>query len=271
MATNLLFSVPSIPWQAVVLGDASYDTSVFEEDHPLDNAINGPRYFWKSRTSAVSNKQVRFDLGAGNTETADHFIIARADVLQADAVDTVRLESSDNDFISKDVVVNQTSFDTNTLRGPGGNDYITTFSQPTARRYWRVWYDGSPPTQQRVSKYYFGRAVDIGDPVNIRLNLTFPRSRSFVTSNDSRYPRRGEDKVYAVELQYEGITDAELQDFKNRVASGLNRDGVFLYTTTCHDILFDFRVLHCRVTRVNWNKVENDWNSLTVGLEELLG
>lgn len=89
--SNLRIATPSIPAKAI-----EWKTeAVFDEDQPQINLYNGRRYLrGKLATADAAVKRTVFDLGSASPLTADHLIVARADVLKASSIERLAVRRS---------------------------------------------------------------------------------------------------------------------------------------------------------------------------------
>lgn len=160
-----------------------------------------------------------------------------------------------------------------TLRGPRSEDLFTTFTETTSHRYWRVVYEGDFPQRITHSKLYFGNALDLGDePTDIVFDRMNETSSEFIPSAGNTIVRRTSEPPYMLELKWEGITDAKRTEFKENIARHWRRRRIFIVTTTDHEILDNFRAIHCEIIADPIiTKINDDYNDIQLQLKEILG
>lgn len=89
--TNLLISYSDIPSAALKWES----TATFDEDQMQGNLYHGPRFLRGKQASADTTvKRTSFDLGSATTKTADHLIIARADVIETNNIQRIVVKQS---------------------------------------------------------------------------------------------------------------------------------------------------------------------------------
>ena len=258
MATSLLISYPDIPLRATmtVSGAASSGYTAFD-------TITGPRELIYKTDSSAASFNFDYDLGVGVTASANHLIVARANLIsghESSGTPTVTLKA-DTSAAYANTIQAATNVSTANFYGPQSNDMIMTFSASTAYRYWRFLVTaGTSIDFCPVSKIYFGTGFDMGrDPEYAR---TLQRD---VMRNGNREGR------YIVIAKWEGITDAKAQSFISTIAQYRDIHPVFLYTTSYHDILNELKVIHCylKIYRITQRKRPNN-NTIMCTFEECI-
>lgn len=165
------------------------------------------------------------------------------------------------------------TFSTATLYGPRSDDYVTEFTTSSAYRYWWVDLDCSASSSYAHSKLYFGSWIDFGDTVkDFQITRENTRATQFIAGSGAKHIGRNEQPKYRLNVEWEGITDDQLKDFVTKVADiTYTKSGVFLYSSTSHEILDNQRLLHCKIIDFTSENVKTDYNNLRVEFEELVG
>lgn len=275
---TLKISANHIPYEAQVLSILnSANAEIFGDDfkRPRD-LTGGPRY--QHFTPATASTIVRFlvDLGADYTTknaAADHIILARGDILQGQGVTDVTLSRS-SDAASYTDVHDNTSFASATLSGPDSQDYIATFSETSQYRYWRLQIEAGSSITPRFSKWHTGVLIDFGsDPSSFSAELVTPADAEWKSSAGVRFSCRTEDPYYRISIEWDGLTDAELQEFIDDVYSKREECPVFLYAPDQTQILDGHTLMHVRCVEAEWSKKDgiDDYNHLRCDFEEVKG
>lgn len=273
MATNLMISYPRIPQDALTITSSQTE----DEDYQVYNLIGGPRHHLFQTSAAAASLDLTFDLGIGtdgaeDTDTVDHVIIGRADLLQSGGVTSVALKSSDDNFTASTTEQTFSDFDITTLRGPREFDFISTFTETSAHRYWRLSYTATS-TKFPHSFAYFGKAFDFGDEPNaITLNIKDRVEKTVTSKSGKEWYLRTMEPMYEIQVTWRGITDSVVNDFMDRIGSRWNKFPIYLYTTSSHDILEGYRLMCCKfkaapVTR----QIYDDYNEVSLSLMEAIG
>lgn len=270
MATNLVISYPDIPWNAIY-SDTTPDYSSASVIHHSSH-ITGQRFIRWYWPSASTTPSVRYDMGTGNTATADHVIIARADLLQSAGVTRMRVKRGSDGSAWTDQV-DDASFATATLYGPRTNDYISTFATTSAYRWWQFYLDSSSSTCQH-SKFHLGMFFDFGyDPYDFRIDLRPASEAYWYSDNGTRWGYRLEQPVHVMDVEWRGISDDNVTSFSNKIARWKHVNPVFLCTKSTHDILNSHRIIHCILDSWSTEQVskKNDYNLVKARFIEILG
>ena len=82
---------------------------------------------------------------------------------------------------------------------------------------------------------------------------------------------RNVDLGYEPQATWEGVSNAKLNEFQQKIGKWRNRSPIFLYTVNDHSILEDLRVIHFNITSVRYTKLDNEWNSVRLRLDEAIG
>jgi hypothetical protein len=210
--TNLLILYPDIPAAARKYktytddtAETPNETESFLHNCLHRNTLRGERYqYWRSAYTTDEHNAV-YDLGTtdavANTKSANFLVLSRADYLESADIE-INLQNSSDDVTYTTVasIVNDGSV---SKVGPWGNDYVSTFADTTARRYWRANYvdTAAAAFQLRASKIYFGTAFDFGvDPSVYSINRIDKGDISFTTSGGCKYLGRVSHPTYQIEM-----------------------------------------------------------------------
>lgn len=248
-----------------------------DEDFPVLNTVTGFRYnYFKFGTSSTS-RRIEYNLGTGNTQTADHVIIARADCLQ-DAGVTVGYVNRSSNGTTWTTESTLSSFDSATLYGPNANDYIKTFTESSAYQWWEIAFTASGSTNFPLSKVYLGKFFDPGVEPTLRdwrIERDAGEEVKFISDNGTSYFGRKADPIYRIRARWEGVTDDLAAEFQNKIQRYSDRNPVFLYEADSSTDLLDSQTLiHCKITRAEVQRNFNgagDLATIIAEFEEVVG
>lgn len=267
--TNLLLSYSDIPGAAL----SWISSGAFDEDFMIGNLHHGPRFLrGKEASENASSVTITYDLGSGVTKAADHLIIARADLLQAQGISAVYLKAgSTSTYGSATEIYADASFASATLYGPQSNDYLATFAESSVYRYWFIEYVKSGSCDIEHSKTYFGKAFDFGIDADFTMSRP-PRNESdFVADSGSRKITRIDEPAYAFDFTWTSIPDATLKEWLENFVDKSRMERFFLFTTANHQILDSKRIIHVRLNDASATKIKADYNEITASFEEVFG
>jgi hypothetical protein len=91
MSSNLLISIPDIPRRAITRSSLN----AYADLHGLKNVTQGRRHNIAKLSTGKTQEWVQYDMGPGNTASANHLIIARADMLKHSGCTGVTLTGCD--------------------------------------------------------------------------------------------------------------------------------------------------------------------------------
>ena len=250
MATNLLIGFPDIPFNALsITSSQTYST-----EFPVTNLVNGSRGKRAELATAYTGTHtITYDLGSGVTDTVNYFALLDVKILRDSGVTVVRLRGSDGVTPATVATVTLSSI---TLDGGQDRDYLTTFNETSAYRYWLVEMDSSGDTKRPVSKLYFGTLFDIGrDP-------QFSRSVSSDKGDKSIYEK---DKM---SLSYNGVSTTKRQDFESKIGDYSDANDVILYANSYTAVLAGKSLISCAITDYSFEARGAKQNDLRIELEE---
>lgn len=162
--------------------------------------------------------------------------------------------------------------------GPRSNDYISKFDTTAAYRYWSIDYHSNLGTGTFLrSKEYFGTLFDIGkDPSAYHYAVAGAEASQIEFPTGNVILNRASEPRYVFQFQWEGVTDAIVNNFKTKLLSNPREDLVFLYTTDNDQILADNQLIHCRILSQQvtitkeHHKASDSWNTITAAFEEVV-
>lgn len=244
------FGYPQIPYNALTSSADAEDAS-----YPHENIITGSRANWYQRGSTGTSANITFDLGSGNTDTAEYLYIARADLLTALGSDIdIELRASTDNFSASDVAIDTsaTNITDSDLTGPNTEDLLVTFTESSAYRYWRVKLASSSSYDYIFSKAFFGTWFDFGSrdplyPFSVRESAS---GKAFLADSGAVYRSRGGKSQMRIELTWR-VTDAVAESFRATIGKFWDVHTFVLYAedanTRTH--LGGAEVLHVRMLR----------------------
>lgn len=250
MTTNLKIGFPDITFNALsATSDQAYST-----EYPLINLVNGSRSRRAELAAEYSGTHsVTFDLGSGNTETANYIALLDVKILKASGVTTVVLKGS-NGSPTTITTIDLTSI---TLDGENQRDYIATFAETAAYRYWIVDFVSSDPTKRPLSKALIGKLFDIGrDPLLTR-RITSDR-------NDKQTYEKQE-----INLSYRGVSTTKRQEFESKIGSYIESNDITLYANSYTAVLMGKSLINCTVRDYSFTSTGAGLNDLNLNLTEV--
>ena len=167
----------------------------------------------------------------------------------------------------------ENTFSTATLYGPRSDDYVASFATSSAYRYWWVDMDCSASSSFAHSKIAFGSWLDFGDTViDFEISRNPSSATEFIAGSGAKHIGRSDQPKYKLRVTWEGLTDDLVRDFVTKCADRTYLySGVYLYTSTSHEILDSQRLLHCKILDFTSESIKLDYNRLTVEFEEMIG
>ena len=261
--TNFLISYPDIPFRATMtLGSATVDSN-----HPIANTVTGERgKRFALSIAADYNANLYYDLGASDTATIDHLIIARADLLKALGATNIQLDSSANASVWVNRAGTSAVLQTRSFDGVRGEDLIftQTYNNDTgtlagsSHRYWALYFGAVTALKSTFSKVYFGTFFDFG------------REPSYPAIQNRSMERPGNrDSVYRFTLTWQGINNTKRNELFDKILKYRDVNPVFLYDTD-DLILNGIKLLHCRILDASITPITAQYNDVEILFEELI-
>lgn len=279
MPSSFLILHPDIPVDALVITSSHS----FSENYGLRNAFSGYYRNYAKLAEAASLLTITFDLGTGNSREIDYLLVGGVSKLKSDAVETVKLQGSNDGSSWVDQVGTDGSFQSCEFDGPDQDDVIFTQSYNSdvsgviaSYRYFRVVIGTSGVGAELAFKrLYFGAALDLGiEPTNYQVKLTTEREadtwvypRGHTIMSKAFYPK------HSFSLNFEGVSDAKTLEITDKLLGDPYRSTVYLYTETYRDPLYNNGLVLCRVPpanlRISKRNAVLNWNDVSVAFEEI--
>lgn len=257
MPTNLLIGYAAIPNTATSSSINNASSLMF----PYSNLFGGNRTDLHYLDTATSgDTRIMLDLGSGATQSSNFLYIARANLLQQASVGTITLKAhTTNDYATATTIRTLSSFGSQALYGPNGDDFIESYADSVARQYWFINYNATSASKIPHAKVFFGSSFDPG--VDPNANATITRIKQGGAQRSASF---------SIDLTWNGMTYAKavqmyLQFFRTR-----RHRPIILFTTSWHDILMGYRVLFCRMTQMSMPPRVTDYCDVSASFEELL-
>jgi len=166
-------------------------------------------------------------------------------------------------------VVNISNFNSQTLYGTRAKDFITTFSPSTAYRHW--WIEFLGVTAFKPSKIYLGTDFDPVNSPDYSWRLIVPSEAKFTSGSGEIRANRTSTPRYIFELFWEGLTDAEVNTFAEKIWAKKHKSGFFLYTSAQPQILDNKTLVHVRLVSAEWERIgKANYNVLRAVFEEMV-
>lgn len=273
----IYISYPHIQSNALV----RTSSQTFDSTYALGNLVNGERYLRGKLASAVAaDPLITYDLGtvaaAATTATANHLIIARADLLKAQNIGTVTIKAHTSDnYGAATSVYNDAAFASATLYGPNATDYIATFATAAAKQFWYIAFTRSAGSANiEHSKHYIGQCLDLGvGPSSLSFEKIPGETPGEKTTSGALDMMRLDEPKIRLELEWVGVSDALTNTFEQKILRTKDINRFFLYTTTQHHLLMGRRVMHCECLDGSTSNPDGipNWNTISATFQEIIG
>lgn len=267
MSSNFVLALPTAQDAYAVTPSADpADDFIYGYQHLL----NGPRYAFYKLAATSTSHNIVFDFG-DQGYSADYMLAAQVSYI-ANPTSIALAWSDDN---SSYTTVNTMSISSSSnYRGRHSQDQWESFTEVTNKRYWRVSYATSSASSMIHSKLYFGQRFDFGvEPSNFVVQ-SIESSTNFLSENSTMHMRKNASMRNNYTIEFQGVTDAVLQSFKQKAANKINAKAyglcAFLLTQTDHQLLADREIAHVNITDFTTQKAYNDYNVVSLTCEELL-
>lgn len=156
--------------------------------------------------------------------------------------------------------------------GEDNRNYISTFADSSSRRYFWVEMESSASSKFTHSKLYLGDAIDFGETVDfIECIRRDDSNDDFQADSGAVDLATGKTGLYRISVTWKGITDAQLNTFLEKIAAKAElRPGLFLHTTTNHQILDGHESIYVRLVGSPVSeRPKDDYNILSAEFEEV--
>ena len=160
--------------------------------------------------------------------------------------------------------------------GEDSKDYVSRFTASSSSRHYWIEMESSASSKFTHSKLFLGTALDLGDTVDdYNCSRDDTQDDDFTADSGAVDVARGKPAPYKVSVTWRGdaITDTMLATFHdNVIAPSQTRFGLFLITTTNHEILDGLKSLYVRLKKAAFpRKEKTDYNIIDAEFEELPG
>lgn len=266
--TNLLIAYPDIPSEVATVTSGATMAELFSHW----NLFSKHRYQHAKLNTAAATYTITFDLGPDYADLSnglDFLYLARADILKANGVTQVVVQSSP-DNSAWTTRLTEASFASATLYGPRSHDYIQVIAATSEFRYWRITYTATSCKFKHAAAW-FGRLLDLGVDPEFEINLETPRDNVFRTDSGAEHAHRSADPRYTFDLTWTGVSDANAALFEEKIEARSELQSVALYTAANHTILDGQRLVQCELVRAIVRYVQPNWNIIEAQFRELLG
>lgn len=145
-----------------------------------------------------------------------------------------------------------------TLTGAKGKDYITTFTESAAYRYWIPQFiTNTTSSKRRLSKLYFGKLFDLG------------RDPQLGAQVESKYHQdKGIHEKRSFSLNYKGISTSKRQDFEDKIGNKKDVNHVMLHTTTYDTPLLTTDLTSGEIKSAKFESNGAQQNDLSIKIDE---
>ena len=172
-------------------------------------------------------------------------------------------------------IYSKTSLSTSDLVGSFSQDFIDSFSTSSAFRYWWLELAGTTDVafHGRHSKIFFGEPFDFNVELDNYTPSKVSKSNEFISSVGECRFLEVQDPYYKFILDWVGSADDKIRDFSNLIMPLMSQTGVFVYTTSYHQVLNNRIALYGKIIdHYHDNSFEkNDYNKSLITFEEQLG
>lgn len=264
--SNIKIAYADIGWNAADITPSASISTVGDKAA----LTRGHRQVISALDTAATSYSIVYDLGvAGTAQASDYLIVSRADMLKVDGVTAITLDRSSNGstWTTEHTVTTPASY---SLVGTRSTEIFDTFTLSTAYRYWRISMSGSS-NKFRHSKHYFGSLFDFGDdPVSFSSQVVTPTEPERASAGNLAYVRTAEP-YYEYAIKWSGVTDVKIESATSKFLQ--YRNPVYIVTTTNHEILNNYKCIHCQIDRgaTRINQIYTDYNEIEIRLKEQLG
>jgi hypothetical protein len=145
----------------------------------------------------------------------------------------------------------------------------TIFESPQAR-YWRVSYAGSSQVY-RHSKCYFGKFFTFDYDPEYEINIITAKNSAWYASSGAAYFCRPSDPVYQIKVTATACSDDTVERFDEHIVRFAHLNPVFLHDIEVPQVLNNHSPIHCWLTAYSVEKIESNYNKITMVFEEDCG
>lgn len=270
MASNLRLGFNQIALNSVSITSSNTCKDLF----PVENLISRDKSAWVVFTSTVTTNTFWFDLGydgASNiTDTADFFAFP-AQYIDTSNSFSVDLEASNNNSSWTTILAISESDLISGKNGFFGQDYLDTFTETSAYRYWRVVVTDDTASNAfsgAFSKFFFGSLFDFGaDPHEVK-PTEINYSERFVTDFGATISQKGKPNKYQFEIIWNNVSDAKLVEFEALYFKQVN-PLIFFYADTNTDYFLGKTILTANVISYEKQR-QDDFNEVVLTIRQAI-
>jgi hypothetical protein len=135
-------------------------------------------------------------------------------------------------------------------------DYIQTFTETSAYRYWIAQIESDTATTRPLSKLYFGKLFDLEREPQFERSVTSERSDKQIYEKNK------------FSLNYQGISTNKRLEFEEKIGQYSDSNEVFLYTNSYNAVMLGTSLISCAIKDYSFESKGAKQNSLTIDLEE---
>lgn len=242
--------------------------------NPVWNLFRGHRsHYGRLASTSASTRSITFKMPSGAPAAVNHIFIARADLLLADGINRVVLQSS-NDNITYSTAVIDKTFTTSDLKGERKQDlFQITIADDGLKPFWRVEFrNGSGFCT--CSKVYLG--LTWGDNIIPDDFFSTPirvDSQPFTSTAGNVIKYDIHPTRYQYNITWDGVSDAECDKIINAFSLLTQYTGLVLYNPSQSQILDGKELVHCEL--ISFIKEEKagypNWNFVNLIVQEMIG
>lgn len=256
MPSNLLIGYADIPNAAATTTLSRTESGLY----PYSNLFGGNKTdIFTLSTSASGDTTATFDLGTSAVKGSNFIYIARANLLQQASINTITIKAgSTNNYAGATTIRTLSSFTTQTLYGPNGDDYIESHTASSTFRYWFINYNATAASLIPHAKFFLGTSFDPGRDPNAPATIT-------------RIKQGGAQirPTFSFDITWEGIAYTKAIEMYLKFYKTRRFVPLVLFTTTWHDILMGHRVIFCRLTEMSMPPRVTDYCDISATFEEM--
>lgn len=264
--TNLKIAFNDIPHSAHTLTSSNTCEEIFNQYNLLSNK----KYHYITLTSSATSQQFTFDLGHDGTSditaTSEYFLF-NANQIDTSNLTNIKLEASTDGAIWS-LIDTVLPAELTTLKGYHETDYLTTFTETSAFRYWRVNQTTSSGALGNWGKFYFGKFLDLGkEPHKIDLTKRDNDSRFITDAGQVRLKKTKIDEREIV-ITWRGVSDAKLAELE-LILDEQPEPLVWLYCETDASFFDGIDLVSCNIIDVDVDR-ETNYNEIKIKFSEAI-
>jgi hypothetical protein len=248
------------PISSYVAGEAmvlsfTYDGStsssgikIFKNLTQIDNADANAGVY--TVPTAGASLTIGFRTGVAYNGTGYEYIFA-----QGSTISDADRQAEEARLISKYVTTPLASIDfPTTYNGGQADDYLTTFTESAAYRHYWLQFNTESTSKFKVSKAFFGKALDLGREPVYPLNIS--------KSKDNPWSRAA---AYTADLNFEAVTDSK----KSELIELIKKPELALVALDSEDVLFRGALgIDCSIVENDVEPFYATENDLSITLKE---